>query len=168
VVFPRFKPLTWIFILTAVTLMASYAVKAVAGPFDVVAPETEMAFEDLGIWSNYSIEVAPSSLARELDPDGDTLSYGVFRVTVKDGLLITDTLRGYTFVDTVVGICGYDGLVLMITDVFDKQGKLIHNSSPNKTYRDIRSLETPPGQMYKKLCPPELVRQIPLPGTLRT
>jgi len=124
----------------------------VVGAGGPVAPKTKFNFTTLGKWNTHSIEVDKTTVASMVDKDGDTLVGAVFQITLVEPLNSGNGKTVSTFVNSVVGVCGYDGVLLLDSKTFDPEGKFVGEDVAMKPYTDMKQASTPVTEMYKFLC----------------
>lgn len=117
------------------------------------APSTQFNFS-LQIANNkhFTVDVDPSSVSSTVDEEGDTLSAGVFRLTFAKPL-VDGKQKITTFVNTVVGVCGYDGVIVMNSALFNEKGQLVRENTEMSEPINILKQQTPSDYIYAHLCP---------------
>jgi len=117
----------------------------------VVKPETAYTFTQLHSSEISSIEVDRSTMTRVVKRDGDTLSGAVFRITLVKPIDI-DGKEAYTFVQAVLGVCGYDSIILIHSTAFDKKGVLVGTTERVRAFPDPKQADAAATVAYKLLC----------------
>jgi hypothetical protein len=112
-------------------------------------PKTEYTFNKV-IEENdaFSIYTDPVAAHKVLDADGDTLSAGVFLIKTKKPIGEQQTTF---FVNVVIGVCGYDGIILLSSKQYNQQHDLISDTQPMLLFPSEKG--TPSDFIYKHLCP---------------
>lgn len=100
---------------------------------DQIVPKTEaegsqliekqfgsMVFDKIAEDENAILEVEKNSLSSMIDKDGSVLAAGITRIIIK-----APTTREVYFVNAVIAVCGYNGLVILRSKIFDKDGSLV-------------------------------------------
>jgi hypothetical protein len=139
-------------LLVAVTVVAalSWLVPVLAkGP---VEPKTTYTFSPLGTWETHKIDVDRKTITSRVDKDGDTQVGAVFRVTMNEAVDVAPGKKVQTFVNAVIGICGFDSVLMIQSTAYDEAGQIISVLTEPQPYKDHKQDSTPPTEMYKFLC----------------
>jgi hypothetical protein len=132
-------------------LLSVGAVFQVFAVDSVVKPETAHKFTPLHSSEISSIEVDRTSMTRITKRDGDTLSGAVFRITLVKPIDI-GSKEAYTFVQAVIGVCGYDGIVMMRSTAYDKKGVEVGTTDRARAFPDPKQADAAATVAYKLLC----------------
>lgn len=136
-------------------LIVGVAVAAASGFYFYQQPgqDGEYSFSTIGTWGDHSIAVDESTMASKLDGDGDTLTAGVFKTTYPNLLKLPSGLKVSKIVTFVIGVCGYDGIVVMASEAYNSDGELVAQTDVPRPYKGVDIAGSLPTVAYKKLCP---------------
>lgn len=109
-------------------------------------------FSKVGTWKTHKIEVDKNTVTLVRDKDGDPLAGAVFRITMTKAVPTGDGKEVHSFVNSIIAVCGYDGLLMVNSKAYDAAGKLLSELNDMQQYRDAKQESTPTTEIYKFLC----------------
>lgn len=112
----------------------------------------ELTFTQVVEHETYTLAVDKSTVQKEVDKQGDTEVGAIFRVTLKKPVTSESGNVLKSFVNGVVGICGFNGLILIQSDIYDPKGKLLGTTTKPQAYPASDEGNNPSSEMYKYLC----------------
>lgn len=99
----------------------------------------------------HKIEIDMSTFKEQLDSKDEPLVSAVFRTTYNTPIMLSG-VPASVFIDAVIGICGYDGLVIVKSTAIGTNGKTIGTNEEPRS----RSIDKIPGtftyEAYRRLC----------------
>jgi len=115
-------------------------------------PKTEYAFTPVGSWKTHKIDVDKKTVTSMVDKDGDTQVGGVFRITMAEATQAGEGKQIQTFINAVIAVCGYDGVLMVNSKAYDPTGTLLSELKDVQSYPDSKVPSTPVSEIYKFLC----------------
>jgi hypothetical protein len=135
------------------------AVAAIATGAFYFYPETnegkdgDYTFTPIGTWKDHTISIDDNTVMSKIDEDGDTLTGAVFRLTYPKTLKLKDGTRVSKIISSVVGVCGYNGVLVLTSEIYDEHGEMVATSDKSKPFPDQGVVGSLPTEAYAKLCP---------------
>jgi hypothetical protein len=137
-------------IVVALGALIGVAATALAG--SATPPTTKYTFTPLGSWKTHAIDVDKKTVTSMVDKDGDTQAGAVFRITMTEPTFAGEGKQVQTFINAVIAVCGYDGVIMVNSKAYDPTGKLLSELNDIQSYPDSKTPSAPVSEIYKFLC----------------
>ncbi len=117
---------------------------------NTVIPSGPFKFTPLFKNDVYALDIDQSTVFSTVDEEGDTLVGAAVRLvptrpTEANGTKIS------TYINAVIAICGHDGIIMVQSNLFDENGKLLLTENVMSPL-PITSPNSPTAVIYKHLC----------------
>jgi hypothetical protein len=135
------------------------AVAAVAACAFYFIPETsegkdgDYTFTPIGTWKDHTISIDDNTVMSKIDEDGDTLTGAVFRLSYPKTLTLKNGMHVSKIISSVIGVCGYNGVLVLTSEIYNEHGEVIATSPQSKSFLDQGVAGSLPTEAYAKLCP---------------
>ena len=135
-------------LITSIAAVLSLSGFVEAGPSE----GKKFNFSPLASFEAYKLEIDNETKHSTVDDDGDTLVGAVVKITPAVAVDSNVPNRQVAaFVNTVVAVCGHDGIILLQSSMFDQKGEHIQTVHPMKAI-STKTQTTPSNVIYKHLC----------------
>lgn len=115
-------------------------------------PHVERKFSPFAQNDNFKIEIDLDTQHTIIDGDGDTLAGAVVKVTPKIPLSVAGTQKKIgSIIYSLVAVCGFNGVVVIRSQVFDPKGKEVADTVGADMIR-LGAIDAPTAMIYHQLC----------------